>query len=76
MINRILLDVMVFFEVSLDFDKAREMLKIRCQIYILIKKVLKNSEENTSDNEEFCSIILQPFPFETEQKKPCGNERH
>ena len=34
------------------------------------------SEENTSDNEDFRSIILQPFQFESEQKKTCGNESH
>ena len=34
------------------------------------------SEENTSEYEDFCSTILQPFLFEREQKKACGNERH
>ena len=32
------------------------------------------SEENTRDNEEFHSTILQPFQFEPEQKKTCNNE--
>ena len=27
------------------------------------------SEKNTSENEDFRSTILQPFQFETEQKK-------
>ena len=34
------------------------------------------SEENTSGNEDFCSTILQPFQFEPEKKKTCGNEGH
>ena len=34
------------------------------------------SEENTSGNEGFCSITLQPFLFDAEQKKECGNARH
>ena len=34
------------------------------------------SEENISDNEDFRSIIFQPFQFEPEQKKACGNETH
>ena len=34
------------------------------------------SEENTSDIEDFRSIILQPFQFEPEQKNTCGNESH
>ena len=33
-------------------------------------------KENTSDNEDFCSAILQQFHFESEQEKTCGNERH
>ena len=33
-------------------------------------------EENTSDNEDFHSTILQPFQFEPEQKKNCGYESH
>ena len=33
------------------------------------------SEENTSDNEDFCSSI-QPFQFDFVQKKTCGNESH
>ena len=32
------------------------------------------SEKNTSDNENFCPTILQPFPFGPEQKNTCGNE--
>ena len=33
-------------------------------------------EENTSDNLDFPSTILQPSQFESEQKKTCGNESH
>ena len=33
-----------------------------------------NSEENTSDNEDFCSTILQLFQFDSEEEKKCGNE--
>lgn len=32
------------------------------------------SKENTSDKEEFPSIIFQSFYFEPEQKKACSNE--
>ena len=32
------------------------------------------SEENTSGNEDFRTIILQPFQFEPEQEKTCVNE--
>ena len=30
----------IVFHVSLNFDPVKEILKIRCQIYILIKKVI------------------------------------
>ena len=33
----------------------------------------KNSEENTSDNEDFCSTIFPSFQFAPEQKETCGN---
>ena len=31
---------MIVFQVSLNFDSAKEILKTRCQIYILMKKVI------------------------------------
>ena len=35
------------------------------------------SEVNTCGNDVFCSTILQPFQFESEQKKKmCGNKSH
>ena len=34
------------------------------------------SEENTSDNEDFRSTIVQPFQIEPEQEKTCVNESH
>ena len=34
------------------------------------------SEENTSENEDFYSTILQPFQFELEQKTTGYNESH
>ena len=34
------------------------------------------SEANTCDNEVFLPTILQPFQFESEQKKTCGNASH
>ena len=36
----------------------------------------KAKEGTTSENEDFCLAILQPFQFEPEQKKTCGNESH
>ena len=44
----------------LKFDTVKEILKMRCQIYIFMKKV----------------IILRKILLEPEQKKTCGNESH
>ena len=43
---------------------------------LYFNKESDNSEENTTENEDFHSTILQPFQFEPEQKKTCGNESH
>ena len=58
----------------------KEILKMRCQIKEIMKmsdlyfnEESDYSEENTSDNEDFRSTILQPVQFEPEQKKTCGN---
>ena len=34
------------------------------------------SEKSTSENGDLRSTILQPFQFDPEQKKTCGNESH
>ena len=65
---------MIVFQVLLNFDPVNEVLKIRSPIYINGESGY--SEENTSDNEGFRSTIFQPFQFEPEQKKRCGNESH
>ena len=37
--------------------------------YLYFNEENDYSEENTSENEAFCSTIFQPFQFEPEQKK-------
>ena len=49
---------MIAFQVSLNFDPAKEPMKLR-----------DYSEEHTSYNEGFRSTILQSFQFEPGQKK-------
>ena len=34
------------------------------------------NEESDYSEEDFSSTILQPFQFEPEEKKTCGNESH
>ena len=59
---------MIVFQVSLNFDPAKEILKIRCQLYILMKKV-NIWRKLQATMKTFHYTILQPFQFESEQKK-------
>ena len=61
---------MIVFQISLNFDAAKEILKIH------FNEEGNYSEEITSNNEDFRSTILQSFQFEPEQKKTCSNESH
>ena len=54
-----LLNIMIVFR-FFKFDTVKEILKRRCQIYNLMKKM----------------IILRKIQFEPEQKKTGGNESH
>ena len=49
------------FQVSQNFDSVKDTLKMRCQIYILMKKN-DYSEENKCNNKVFCSTILEHSP--------------
>ena len=68
--------IIVFFQVLLNFDPVKQILEIRCQIYNLMNKESDYSDENTSDNENLCSTILQTIQFDHERKETCGNESH
>ena len=61
---------MIVFQISLNFDAAKEILKIH------FNEEGNYSEEIKSNNEDFRSTILQSFQFEPEQKKTCSNESH
>ena len=54
--------VMIVFQVSLKFDPAKEILKMRCQIYILMKKPnLKTCGDKSQEkklNRSSCSQIF------------------
>ena len=63
---------MIVFQVSLIFDPVKEILRIRCQIYFLIKWLFWG--KYICDSKVFRSITFQPFQYEPEQKKACDNE--
>ena len=64
---------MMVFQVSLNFDPAKKNTEnMMPDLYFNGKA----KEGTTSENEDFCLAILQPFQFEPEQKKTCGNESH
>ena len=46
----------------------------KCNVRVIFNEESDYFEENTHDDEDFCSSIFQPFQFEPEQKKTCGNE--
>ena len=57
---------MIVFQVSLNFDPVKEILKILFHIYILMKKVVI-LRKILCQWSLLCSIIRQPFQFEPEQ---------
>ena len=61
--------------VPLNFDPVKEIVKIQCRIYILMRKVIilrKIHVTMKSFAPPFFIFIL----FEPEQKKTCGNASH
>ena len=63
-------NVMIVFQVSLNFDSVKEILK-KAMPYLYFNEESDYSEENTSENEDLCSTILQSFQFVSRQKKTC-----
>ena len=56
---------MIVFQVSLNFDPVKEILRIDLHF----NKEVDYSEENAIGNKDFRSTIREPFQFEPEQKK-------
>ena len=63
---------MIVFQVSLNFDPVKEILRIDLNF----NKEVDYSEENANGSKDFPSTIHEPFQFEPEQKKICGHESH
>ena len=61
-------NVMIVFQVSLNFNSVKEILK-KAMSYLYFNEESDYSEENTSENEDLCSTILQSFQFVSRQKK-------
>ena len=64
---------MIVFQVSLNFCPMKEIPKIQCRIYILMKRVIILSKIQAAMK---AFTILQTFQFGLEQKKTCYNESH
>ena len=58
---------MIVFQVSLDFDPVKEILKTMSNLYF--NEESDYSEKNTCHNKVFRSTILRTFQFEPEQEK-------
>ena len=59
---------MIDFQVSLNFDPAKEILKIRCNIFILMKKVTILRKVQATIN-SFASPFFDHFSFSLNRKK-------
>ena len=71
----------LFFAIFWPYDRFSSFIKFWSSERNTISDLYFNEEsdysnENTIDNEDLNSTILQPFQFELEQKKTCDNERH
>ena len=59
---------MINFQVSLNFDPAKEILKIRCNIFILIKKATFLRKVQATIN-SFASLFFNHFSLSLNRKK-------
>ena len=64
---------MIVFPVSLNFDSAKEILKIRCNIYILMKKVIILRKVRVI-MKTFAPTFFDYFSLCLSKKKICDNE--
>ena len=67
--------VMIVFQVSLNFDPAKEILKIRCQIYILMKEVIIMRKRQAAIKTSPPSI-LNYVSLSLNRNKTFGIENH
>ena len=59
---------MIVFQVSLNFDPVREIFKIRCQIYVLMKKMIILREQKVK-MKTFASPFFNRFCLSLKRKK-------
>ena len=64
---------MIVFPVSLNFDSAKEILKIRCNIFILMKKVIILRKVRVI-MKTFAPTFFNYFSLSLSKKKICDNE--
>ena len=66
---------MVVFQVSLNFDPVKEILKMQCKIYILMTKVIILRKMQVT-MKTFTPPFVNHFSLNMNRKKMCGNESH
>ena len=64
------INFMIVFQASLNFDPMKEILKIRCQIYVSIKKliILRKIHETMK---YFAAPFLNHFSLSLDRKNVC-----
>ena len=60
---------MIFFQVPLNFDPVREILKIRCQISVLMKKVIIDDRKIDVTIKSFAPPFFSYFNLSLNRKK-------
>ena len=67
--------IVIVFQVSLNFDPAKEIPKIWCNIYILTKKVIILRKVQWT-MKTFAPPFFNHFSLSLNKKKMCGSESH
>ena len=65
---------MILFQVSLNIDPVKEILKMQCQIYVLMKKPIILRKIHVT-MKSFTLPFFNHFSLSL-NRKTCGNESH
>ena len=60
---------MIFFQVPLNFDPVKEILKIQCQISVLMKKVIIDDRKIDATIKSFAPPFFSHFNLSLNRKK-------
>ena len=73
--TKMLADFQICISVPLNRNPVKEILKIRCHVHILMKKVIIMGKMHVIIN-SFAPPFISHFSLNLNRKKSCGNETH